>query len=391
MRSGAARLERNIVMVNSLRLHHLRLKMVVRGNLRRLDRTYAPYFRFADGTVAVLSNDFWLRAGGFHRSCLTFMAPKGAKVFANDEESARSIRLDSPWSGYVAFGRPLTFKTAHNVIIQDKALPAWIGTSLRDRIGQISNFYASKLGFRRIPEMFIFSAARDSGPHAPSGFHADVLPGSMTFNFFGPDWAVRQPAAVNSVIGLLAHELFHVWNRNLDHWSPGNLLVVEGGAQLARALVEHKFESAQRPVLKQVSGALNRCLNELSPDRSLASQLRRAPRLLPYECGLPFVLATVKTGRHSKSLQEAFFAAWRSALGHSGRHSYDWKALIGPDTRGSVAAGGRQRPFHTPRGRCPHPFPLPGAGRGTAALVGPSPSVPARVGAGGIRREFARR
>lgn len=328
VRKSAAQLKGNVIDVGASTDRHLSLEMDVSKNLERPDRTYPPYFRFADGTVALLSDDFRLQAEGFRNSCVTFVAPKGARVFGNHGVSSRSVHLDSRWSGYVALGDPRYYAADHESFIQDRGVPAWIGTSIRGTVRHISDFYSSRLGERGLPEIFIFSAPPGHMGADPSGFHGDVLPNSITLNFFGTDWAKKQRLAVAQALGMLSHELFHLWNSNPDSQSPGNLLAMEGGAQFARALSESRFESHQTTPLSALSDALSSCLNELGAGRSLGSLLQESPGSLPYDCGPPFVLAAVTAGRRAMTVQDAFFAGWKSALDRAGREGYDWKELI---------------------------------------------------------------
>jgi hypothetical protein len=293
-----------------------------------------PYFRFSDGTIALLSEIFLLKGNSVPNSCVTFLAPKHGKVIWGDYLARTSIEVNAARNGYVVLGNPMRYVIGRQVFVQDKSLPPWIGKAIRQATGKIAQLYSSELGARELPDILAFATKTKQ---AQSTFHGDTLPASITLDFSGEAWAKPEGSALGQPIGLVAHELFHVWNA--DKRAPGRdkLLALEGGAELARELAERRFVPGHRPVLRGVSDALNRCRSALDPQRSLKFQLI-SPGQLPYSCGMPFMLAAVSAGRGSMTLQNAFFAAWKSALINAPREDYRWEGLVARDASPSVLA-----------------------------------------------------
>jgi hypothetical protein len=332
--TGGVRIKGNRVDLISPLARHLTLEMSLGRNLGIPDRTYAPFFRFSDGTVALLADDFRLIGDRAAPSCVTFFAPEGAQVLF-DGKWGKSIRIDHSQSGYVTIGNSFHYMVDGELVVQDRGLPAWIGESLRKVIGTVVRLYSSELGVRKVPPVLVFSTR----PNQPASYyHGDALPNSITLDFSGNAWLQggAQKDALAQAVGLIAHELFHVWNRGSGEDGAGDLLATEGGADLAQDFIESRALPAQSRVLSDVSAALTDCMYEIDPRRSLRMQLGAHPGKLPYDCGTPFVLAAVSAGRGAMPLRPAFFAAWKSALSGATREGYRWEALLAPRASLSV-------------------------------------------------------
>lgn len=95
---------------DAITVHHrgrriVTLRMDVTHNLRRPDRTYRPFLRFGDGTIAVYSGNFTTSASSAASLCLRYAAAPGEDVIGYGQVSHDAITAPHA-SGYVAFGRP---------------------------------------------------------------------------------------------------------------------------------------------------------------------------------------------------------------------------------------------------------------------------------------------
>lgn len=316
----------------------LQVTMDVQTNLDKPDRTYPPFLRFADGTVAV-DTDTFASDGKTPSLCSRFTPPRGEQVIGNRHAA------NSPWqapahlpAAYVAFGTPRVEHIGSLTLVSDRKVPEWVRARLHTGIPAIAEFYRQRMGPMQLPVVFLYQLA---GTHQDSGYHGDRLPGSVTLGLIGDAWKIPDADAVHQITRFVAHELFHVWNadRGLEPVSNASNLASEGGADLASmfttALVEGKGQAAW---LDAASTSLDSCLLGLPDSGKLAGHLDLGQ--LPYYCGVP-VMLVLGAMHDPRDPLAGYFRAWKALIGrqrHATGHQYRWSDLAPTDGDPTVLA-----------------------------------------------------
>ena len=316
---------------------HLRVTMDVGANVDRPDRTYPPFLRFADGTVAVETDAF---AAAEHAMplCLRFVPAAGEQVIGYGAASSRLLLAPSAPApaAYVAFGTPSVERDRSLLLVSGGHTPVWIRRRLRNTITGIARFYRQRMGPRELPTVFFYRLANSRG----SGYHGDRLPGSLTLGLIGKAWDTPQPSAAHQITEFVGHEMFHVWNAadDMEPLSAESNLASEGGAELATmfagAYVEGKGEQAW---LAEASASLNECLLALPATGSLvAAHLDHG--LLPYHCGVPVMLVLAALN-NPQDPSNGYFRAWKKLIeskrAAKDRH-YRWTDLAPPGVNPAI-------------------------------------------------------
>jgi hypothetical protein len=298
----------------------------------RKDRAYAPFLRFADGTVALDSQLFLAADNSSIPLCPRYFPGKGQEVigFGQVQTTPLEAGSNAP-AGYVAFGSPYVQRSQGLLFVSDTKAPV----SLRERIATqaplIVSFYASKLGKRDIPTVFLFAVPNHPGIR---NFNGDHLPSSITLGLYGSGWDGSDNDAQLELTGFLAHELFHVWNSAPELGSPEGeaLIAKEGGAELARIMMVGML-NRQSPGswLDQIASTYNACLFDLPQGVSIATALKqRTSDRLSYLCGVPVMFA-LAVANNPQNPVEGYFDLWKKLeRQHRIKHidGYNWTDLM---------------------------------------------------------------
>ncbi len=329
IRTGGAQFHGNTLELATTGERRVQLVMDVHRNRTVPDRTYAPFFRFSDGTIAVLSANFSVSKSSPVSLCVRYRAAPRDYVIGDGHAEQRVLSPPDSFRGYVAFGTPVIAKSGGLMVVVDRASPPWLRQAVMQSLQRIAQFYSARQGLATLPTVFIFSRNDDEAHNA---VHGDTLPGSISLQFSGNEWRQPGPHAVEQAIGVAAHEFFHVWNGGSrpDADSPETLLALEGSAEFARiAALSHLHNQGEQIVLDGVSRALNRCIAELPNHIPVASVLAVRPGSVPYDCGMPFMLAVTSAAGHmGRKPISAFFAAWRRVLSSPSDLPYRWQTLL---------------------------------------------------------------
>lgn len=327
---GSARITDDHLQVANPRQRQLRVTMDVRTNLERPDRTYAPFLRFSDGTVAVDTAIFGAAANST-AVCLRFVPAAGEQVVGFGKASERPFTapaLRAP-AAYVAFGTPRVERFHALMMVSDRGAPEWIRQRLHASLPGVAGFYRQRMGPMAIPTVFLYRLA---GNQPGSAYHGDRLPGSITLGLSGASWQQPDPVAAHQLSVFLAHEMFHVWNAGdgLKAVESEDNIASEGGAEMASMFAVATIEGhARHDWLTYASTALNQCLQMLPDDAGpLAGHLGNGQ--LPYDCGVPLMLVIAALNDPRDPL-DGYFAAWKRLLDArrgSAHTGYHWSDLL---------------------------------------------------------------
>lgn len=336
---GSARIEDDaVVAVPGHRVLHVR--MDASKTPERQDRAYAPFLRFADGTVAIDTQQFLGPKDGTQKLCQRYVPAPGQQVIGFGQVSTRPLELsDSSPMGYVALGTPSVVRHEDLLLAIDRDVPAPVRDRISADIPRLVDFYVRRLGPAKTPTLFLFMQPNEQGERS---FQGDHLPSSITMGLMGKGWDVVTEDEQQRLTGFVAHELFHTWNSAPGLGSPEGeaLLAKEGGAELARVLATASLAN-QSPAqwLPRVGSMYNACLFGLRRGQSIADALQnRAPGGLPYDCGAPLMFA-LAVAVNPRDPMAGYFDLWKNLADQRRTHpasGYAWTDLIPPSMSRSV-------------------------------------------------------
>lgn len=318
------------------------LALDVRDNLPQRDRAYAPFLRFADGTVA-FDSELLAPAEGAPPLCLRFFPPHGQKAVGFGKAVAGALRApgDGRRGGYVAFGDPRANDTGAMLEAFDRTTPDWAVQRLDATLDRVVAYYRRWLPPIRLPTAFVYRM-----PYPPGtggiGSHGDRLPESLTLGLLGNDWSVPQDEALLPLTGFIGHEVFHLWNAANGMVPAGtrSMLAQEGGAELAGMFAAASLGGGGESAwLDAATDALDTCLASL-PESGLLADADLAHGRLPYDCGVPAMLALAAANDHGDPAA-GYFNAWKRVVERGLAEpdlSYRWDELADPGTDPRVLA-----------------------------------------------------
>lgn len=320
----------------------MRLTLDVRDNLPQRERTYAPFLRFADGTVA-LDSEFLAPADGAPPLCLRFVSPPGQKVIGFGQAVAGELRApgDGRRGGYVAFGTPLIHADGAMLEVFDRTTPPWAVRSLGDTLERVAAYYLRWLPPVAMPVAFVYRMPYPAGTGG-TGSHGDRLPESLTLGLLGNDWSTPQDEALLPLTGFIGHEAFHLWNaaNGLAPADDRATLAQEGGADLAGMFAAaHLRDGGKADWLDAATDALDTCLVSLPGSGKLADADLAHGRL-PYACGAPAMLA-LAAANDREDPAAGYFNAWKRLVERGLAQPdlpYRWDALADADADPRVLA-----------------------------------------------------
>lgn len=345
---GSTRITDNSLQIADPRQRQLRMTMDVRSNLERPDRTYAPFLRFSDGTVAVNTAIFSAAANTLPL-CLRFVPAAGEQAVGFGTASERPLNapdLPAP-AAYVAFGTPRVERFDALMMVTDRGAPEWIRQRLHASLPGVAGFYRQRMGPMAIPTVFLYRLA---GKQPGSAYHGDRLPGSITLGLSDASWQQPDPLAARQLSVFLAHEMFHVWNagHGLEAVNAEENLASEGGADMASMFAVATIEGqGKRDWLKSASTPLSQCMLSLPDDASaLAGHLGNGQ--LAYDCGVPMMLV-IAALNDPRDPVDGYFAAWKrliDARRSSAHAGYHWSDLLPAGPAGAVVRAALVRAVH---------------------------------------------
>ena len=318
---------------------HLHVTMNVRANVQRPDRTYPPFLRFDDGTIA-LETDTFASAEDATPLCLRFVPAAGEQVIGYGTVSSHPLRAPSAPTpaAYVAFGTPRVERIHALLLVSDRRTPDWIRERLHHTIPGLTEFYRQKLGPRVLPTVFFYSV---QGSHG-SGYHGDSLPGSVTLGLLGDAWKTPDPNAIHQITEFVGHEIFHVWNAadGIEPVDATSNLASEGGAELGKMIASAHVEGKDRQAwVAEASASLDDCLLSL-PDKGSLAAGHLDHGQLPYTCGVPVMLALAALN-DPQDPAAGYFRMWKALVERKGLatdHHYRWTELAPPTADRQVMA-----------------------------------------------------
>ncbi|MEW5835797.1 MAG: hypothetical protein AB1832_12095 [Pseudomonadota bacterium] len=329
---GSARIDENSLAPARPGQRVLHLRMGVRADAPMQDRAYAPWLRFADGSLAVYSPLLLAAEDSAVQLCPRWVPAAGGQVIGYGRVQATPLATDMAHAeGYVVFGHPEVLRHGGLVLVSDRRAPAWIRERIAAQAPALVDRYTRAMGPATVPMLMLYTRPTPAQAH---DFRGDHLDASITLGLFGATWDAVDEATADQLTRFLAHELFHSWNSSAPLGSPEGepLLAKEGGAVMAEI-----FATAQvlgeppQAVTDAVAQAYNACLLELPATIGVAAALAgREPGKLPYDCGVPLMYAlAVAADRDDPG--PAYFRLWRTLREAHRRHpadGYRWQDLI---------------------------------------------------------------
>ncbi|HET7126499.1 MAG TPA: hypothetical protein VFI26_05340 [Lysobacter sp.] len=320
------------------------LALDVRDNLPQRDRAYAPFLRFADGTVA-LDSEFLAPADGVPPLCLRFAPAQGEKVVGFGEVADHELRApgDGRSGGYVAFGDPRIDAGGMPLKAFDRSVPDWAARHLDDTLDRVVAYYRRWLPPVALPTAFVYRMPYPPGIGG-NGSHGDRLPQSLTLGLLG-DWSEPQDEALLPLDAFLGHEVFHLWNaaNGMAPVDTRAMLAQEGGADLAGMFAAAELHGGgEAEWLDAATDALDTCLAAL-PDSGRLADAELAHGRLPYDCGAPTMLALAAANDRDDPAA-GYFLAWKRVVERGFAEPdlhYRWDALADADADPRVLAAMR--------------------------------------------------
>ena len=310
----------------------LRVSIDVTRNLAQADRAYTPFLRFHDGTVAVYSAMLAAADTSPVKLCPRFVPAKGEQVIGYGRVLSQALHPDAAAGpGYVAFGTPQVTQSGSLLMVTDRGVPAALHARVADVIPGIVDFYAKYLGAHALPVVYLYMAPEVGAGRSYKGDHLDA---SITLGLLGQGWDTPDDPQVLLMIGFVAHELFHSWNSGGALGSPEGeaLLAKEGGAEFAKVLATaHVLHRNESEWLKDVAAAFNACRYAQREGISVRAALQnRSPGGLPYDCGMPMMLA-LAAAANPRDPASGYFDLWKRLAARRGQDAagtYRWQDLL---------------------------------------------------------------
>ncbi|MDE1964231.1 MAG: hypothetical protein KGI42_10055 [Xanthomonadaceae bacterium] len=310
----------------------LHLRMDVAADAPMQDRAYAPWLRFADGSLAVYAPLFLAAEGSAVRLCPRWVPAAGGQVIGYGRVQATPLATDMAHAeGYVVFGHPQVSRHGGLVLVSDRRAPAWVRERIAAQAPALVDLYTRTMGPATVPMLMLYTRPTPAQAH---DFRGDHLDASITLGLFGATWDAVDKTTADQLTRFLAHELFHSWNSGASLGSPEGepLLAKEGGAVMAEIFATARvLGEPPQAVTDAVARAYNACLLELPTATGVATALARPePGHLPYDCGVPLMYAlAVAAGRDDPA--QAYFRAWKRLRDAHRAHpvdGYRWQDLI---------------------------------------------------------------
>lgn len=342
---GSAQIGQTTLAASKPDQRELHLRMDVHADAPIEDRAYAPWLRFADGTVAIYAPLFLAPSHGIVTTCPRWVPAAKQQVIGYGRAQAMPLETDmAAPEGYVAFGQPAVQRHGDWMLVSDRGAPAWVRQRIVHEVPALVELYRRSMAPAKVPMLFVFSRPT---PHGARDFKGDHLPASITLGLLGDAWDRPGPEGVDRLTGFLAHELFHSWNSDALLGSPEGeaLLAKEGGADLAKIFAVGRIggESSQS-VWDAIAQSYNACLLTLPRTQSMAKALGDPqPGAMPYVCGAALMSALAVAADPADPVQ-GYFGLWRALRQAHVRQPHDgyrWQDLIppslAPDLRETLA------------------------------------------------------
>jgi hypothetical protein len=217
------------------------------SNIGQLDRSYEFHVPFTDGGVLLYTGHLEVRsqAGALDTELVLSGRPDEHIWVAGAVHDTWVQRSEGEGFGtYAYFGTATPLETADVVALVDPGLPEWIRTESERYLPQLFELYAERLGFE-LPSRPMVFFSYISGRPGMADFSGGALEELIQLTVMGQQWATREGGSdepFERLIGFLAHESVHLWNRPTGDQepAPGSPWMHEGSADALsfRALLE---------------------------------------------------------------------------------------------------------------------------------------------------------
>lgn len=260
-----------------------RLRLVIgRAQQSRL-RSYDALVDFGAAGVAVYSSYLQLETP------TTFVF--GRPGYVRGKRMAAGAATEEKEAAYLYMGPLTSQRLAPGSILLDPRTPRWVAAEIGAALPKLARYYGKALGWNgplRPNLMLVFTAVEQPG----ASYRGDVLPGqSIRLSLTGADWQVASEQRRLMLRQMLAHELFHIFERENDR-DAGRPWIHEGMAEYAALRALRGTRLADEPfVVAALDDRINQCLARIGNRSLTAIEPTSSEQRLFYDCGtLAFAL-----------------------------------------------------------------------------------------------------
>jgi hypothetical protein len=263
-----------------------------------------PTLVFSNGTVALYTKQFDLIALPSLDAARDL--PADLNGFALDEQPARVHYVDrggpllhagrrladvtlADADTYLIFGPARLVETPQLATVIDPGLPAWIADEMAGFTPRMIGLYASRLGPRSGARPTIVASWSGPLPNAVS-LQGSVIPAMVLMNLGGARLQTPDPAMLERVRWLVAHEAAHFWlGQEVRYLRASEAWITEGGADLMalRGLAQTVPGFDAEAGLKR---AVSECITLTRDRKPVATARLRGEHRAYYSCGTVFGL-----------------------------------------------------------------------------------------------------
>lgn len=264
------------------------VRVAIRSETTRIDRTYPPALPFADGGV-LLHLPHIVPAGHAAGDSVTLLPPPGGVVIWRGRVHRGAVSFDAAaWdeNTYAYIGPAPAHRWDGAPVVIDPGVPPCVADAAQRTVVSARAGLARLAGRPGPADIALFLQADPRARTAATRFDGDVAQGGMIrLSFSGGEGACD--ALVPQVARFVAHEMVHLWHPNAEgdaSW------LKEGLAEFFGLLLA--VQAGQLPLQaasQRIEEAFNACLSSVGTrDWAVAVD---GPGHLRYDCGLVLVFA----------------------------------------------------------------------------------------------------
>lgn len=196
------------------------------------EKNYAPNIAFSDG-----AHDFYVgflfgtsTQQGKPKSLAFHMQFKGLE----NETVIAPTRLNDELEGYAYFGAAKPARMGKVDVILDPAMPPWMRESLNEIAAKTTDYYAAAFHrpLKKVP-LITFGIVDMEGKPGSFSIKGGAIGGDIAIRLEGGGIKTDSPKKKILLKRLLAHELAHLWQQNVERGGigEGEDWIHEGGAE----------------------------------------------------------------------------------------------------------------------------------------------------------------
>lgn len=284
-----------------------------------LNADYEPSLRFSDGTLALFTGHFDVKALGSDTGALNHLTLKapGQTILVDGAAHRDEVTLVSPGT-YALIGDVEPIETPYLSAFVDPGLPDWAKDELLDFMPAALEYYTREMGPRgNRARPTIMVSWRGPTPQM-SGLSGNALDGLIAMSIEGEGISYPDELMAHRMRWFIAHEAAHFWlGQTIQYDKEGDAWIMEGGADLAAI----RAVSSLRPGF-DAQGEEAREWRECEAalrQGTLDTARQRGDFQMPYSCGAVLMMGaeSVNGGDYFGFLRTLFAAEQDDGLASS--------------------------------------------------------------------------